>query len=166
MKYSLSLLLISCLCLSLAGCSKSATLKELLGIETVQYQESFNYDDLSAYSEGYTFTVLDLTAETVQAFQANENKATLPKIKSGWQVSHWQATPAAEASVAITEMATNYYSKNKTLEAHQQALLSVLNTPGNYYAYHSKSSGGAVYQALLYVVDAANNKIYLADCAF
>ena len=140
----------------------------LFGVAGKLPDPTFSYDSERAFNgDGYSLAAFVLPPAVKAQFQSfGETMAAYPQrpdYRSHWKTSPWRKTPSASSDKRYIDFAlTSSFGSNVTLE-HQKAIRVLLSRDGSFFAYFYNEFEGYLGDIDLFVVDPANDRLYLIN---
>ena len=120
--------------------------------------------------EGYSIWVYDLPATIRARFDSADQQLLTQYPKSSdigdrWQTEHWQKTPfQGDFQDGLQLVLSNYDAKEAPeLASHLEAIQRTLDSEGSYYAFFYYRAIDRISDVDFFLVDLANNRLYIVN---
>ena len=120
--------------------------------------------------DGYSTWVYDLPATVRARFESADQRLLTKypkssKIGDRWQTEHWQKTPfQGDFQDGLQLVLSNYDAKEAPeLDSHLKAIRQALDNGGSYYAFFYYRAIDRISDIDFFLVDLANNRLYIVN---
>lgn len=142
-------------------------LSQILGMDKVFIVDSNSFDEFGGFGEGYTLESYKLSKKTVQKFCKIKEKNNLyKKNDSNWNKIGWSKSPIDSIYNEISLMGLGYDNGSVWLNEELSKIKDILIKPNNYYSIFYNPNIKNPENAILFILDVEQCKLYIIESNF
>lgn len=132
-----------------------------LGLNVNIEKKEYSFREESTQNEGFSFDIVSFSLKESDILKGKDYPKNY-EFREDWNISKWQQTPFVDKEGAL-DLLFKYDIKNEGLKSHIEDFKKLIENEGNYFSYYYENKGSFIYSIEFYLIDLANNKIFIIE---